>query len=198
MEGEFGEEWKDQDEEEVKKFSSTLYQILINNTSDDAFTICNSTKTCQGLEALRLLRKRYDPKSPGTKRAVLKGLMSLNPAKKLSDLESTILKLEEMVKKYETMAKLELPEDLIVTLMIDVCSKDLKSHLELSSKSMLVADVREEIFSYIERTRNVTNVKFEPIENEGIHYVNKEVHDGWEEDGGAWDWNERPQEHEEL
>jgi hypothetical protein len=199
--GGFGldDEWKDYDEEEVKKFSATMYNILINNTTDDAFTICNSTKTCQGLEALRLLRKRYDPKSPGSKRAVLKGLMCLKPAKKLSDLESTVLKLEEMVKKYETMAKLELPDDLVVTLMIDVCSAQLKEHLELTSKSMLVADVREEIFSYIERTRNQTGEKFDSVENEGIHYMNKDVNEGWEDDAGTWDWNERPQEgYEEL
>jgi len=189
-------DWMGEDAEDVKKFSSTLYSVLINNTSDDAFTICNSTKTCQGLEAIRLLRRRYDPKSPRTKRAILKGIMNLGPAKKLSELERTILKLEEMVTKYESMSKVELPEDLIIITMIDLCHKELREHLELNNKSMKKSDVREEIFSYIERTRNAVKDKFDTVEGQGIHYMNNQGGEMWEDDGGSWGWpeQERPQE----
>jgi hypothetical protein len=180
--------------DEVKKFSNVLYSVLINHTFDDAFTICNSTKTCQGLEALRLLRRRYDPKSPGTKRAILKGIMNLNPAKKLSDLESTILKFEDSVKKYEKMSKIELPEDLIIISMIDLCNKDLKSHLELSSKDMKKQDIRDEIFSYIERTRNAVKDSFASIEGEGIHSFNKHIHEHWEEDPYQYEYVDQSQE----
>ena len=188
-------EWDDYEEEEIKKFSSTMYSVLINHTSDDAFTICNSAKSCQGLEALRLLKRRYDPKSPGTKRAVLKGLMMINPVKKLSDLEGAILKFEEMVKKYETMSKIELPEDLIIISMIDLCSKELKSHLELSSKNMTKQDIREEIFSYIERTRNAVNEKFANVEAEGIHSFDNHDYEPWENDIYNYEYNDQPQEH---
>ena len=201
--GEFGiqgsGEWNDEEEGEVKRFSSTIYSVLINHTTDDAFKICNSVKSCQGLEALRLLKRRYDPKSPGTKRAILKGLMIMMPAKKLSELEGTILKFEEMVKKYETMSKIELPEDLIIISLIDLCSKELKSHLELSSKSMTKQDIRDEIFSYIERTRNAVKDNFASIESEGIHSFDNYNYESWENDMYPYEYADQSNEQvEEL
>ena len=65
------------------------------------------------------------------------------------------MKVEENMKHYEVMAGADLPEDLKVTVIIDLCTKDLKEHLELSTREMTYKQVRDEIISYVERKRNV-------------------------------------------
>ena len=52
----------------IMEFSAKLYAILLSCTEDDAFRICHSVKEGNGLEAMRLLMKRYEPRTPGTKR----------------------------------------------------------------------------------------------------------------------------------
>ena len=87
----------------VKDFSTKLFSTLITNTEDEAFKIVQSARTRNGLEAMRLLRKRYHPKNPGTKRSILKSIMTMVPCKKISELEKVVLEIEELVKKYESM-----------------------------------------------------------------------------------------------
>ena len=83
---------------------------------------------------MRLLMKRYEPRTPGTKRALLKAVINNTPAKKPEDIE-----------KYEVLGGESLPEDLRVTVIIDLCTKDLKEHLELITREMKYKEVREEI-----------------------------------------------------
>ena len=63
--------------DDVKNFSLQLFSTLITNCEDDAFKLIQSAGTGNGLEAIRLLSKRYDPKNPGTKRSLLKCLINL-------------------------------------------------------------------------------------------------------------------------
>ena len=73
-------------------------------------------------------------------------LMTLTPCKKIGEVEAMRLKIEVMAKKYYEMcaasngivnvSSSKLPEDMVVCLMIDVCNKDLREHLELSTKNM--------------------------------------------------------------
>ena len=65
--------------QDVWRFAHNLYSILLSCTEDDAFRICHSVKEGNGLEAMRLLMKRYEPRAPGTKRALLKAIIN-NPA----------------------------------------------------------------------------------------------------------------------
>ena len=58
------------------------------------------------------------------------------------------------MKHYEVMAGADLPEDLKVTVIIDMCTKDLMEHLELSTREMTYEQVRDEIISYAERKSN--------------------------------------------
>ena len=113
-----------------------LYSILLSCTEDDAFRICHSVKGGNGLEAVRLLMKRYEPRTPGTKRALLKAIINNPASKKLDELEKNLMKVEEFMKHYEVMAGADMPEDLKVTVIIDLCTKDLKYHLELSTREM--------------------------------------------------------------
>ena len=140
--------------QDVWRFAHNLYSILLSCTEDDAFRICHSVKEGNGLEAMRLLMKRYEPRTPGAKRALLKAIIKNPASKKPDEVEKNLMKVEEYMKHYEVMAGADLPEDLKVTVIIDLCTKDLKEHLELSTREMTYKQVRDEIISYVERKRN--------------------------------------------
>ena len=94
----------------VKEFAVKFYSILLSCTEDDAFRICHNVKDGNGLEAMRLL-KRYEPRTPGTKRALLKAVINDAPAKKPEDIEKNLMNVEELMKKYEVLGGESLPED---------------------------------------------------------------------------------------
>ena len=71
----------------VKEFAVKFYAILMSCTEDDAFQIWYSVKDGNRLEAMRFLMKRYEPRTPGTKRALLKAVINNVPAKKLEEIE---------------------------------------------------------------------------------------------------------------
>ena len=60
-----------------------LFATLISCTEEDAFRICHSVKDGDGLEAIRLVMKRYEPRTPGTRRALLKAIVNNPPTKKV-------------------------------------------------------------------------------------------------------------------
>jgi hypothetical protein len=142
---------------QVKNFSNKLFATLISCTEGDAFKLVNSVQNGVGLEALRLLKRRYEPRTPGTKRAILKNIINNAQAKRIIDVEANLMHVEGLMKKYENMARDNLPEDLKVTVIIDLCHKELKDHLELSTKDMEYREVREEIMNYVERKRENYN-----------------------------------------
>ena len=102
------------------------------------------------------------------------------------------MNLERLISRYEDMAsssynKVELPEDLKVTVMIDLCTKDLKEYLELQGH--LTQDkVRNEIISYVERKRNQVDsqVKAMEVDNcEADGDTNKEQ-ESWDQSWDEW------------
>ena len=109
-----------QQADQVMSFSSSLYATLLSCTEEDAFRICHSVKDGNGLEAMRLIVKRYEPRTPATKRALLKAVINNTPANKVEDIESNLMHVEELVKKYENLVRDSLPEDLKVTVIIDL------------------------------------------------------------------------------
>lgn len=148
----------------VKEFSIKLYSILMSCTEDDAFRICHSVKDGNGLEALRLVAKRYEPRTPATKRALLKVVINNPQAKDPKDIEKNLMRVEELMKKYEVLAGQPLPEDLRATVIIDLCTKDLKEHLELTTREMSYKEVREEIMAYVERKRDLFGSQLKAME----------------------------------
>ena len=92
------------------------------------------------------------------------------------------MKVEELIKKYDAMAgdKGQLPDDLVATIMINVCHKELRDHLELSTKEMTRDDARIEIFNYIERKRTNINQEFVAMEIDNFESDNSWEYDyGW-------------------
>ena len=135
----------------VKMFSTKLYATMLSFTEEDAFRIVHSVKDQNGLEALRLMGRRYEPRTPSTKRALLKAIVNNVSAKKPQEIENNLMHVEEIVSKYESLAKESLPEDLKVTVIVNLCSIDLKEHLELITKDMSYKEVRDKIMNYVER-----------------------------------------------
>jgi hypothetical protein len=157
---------------EVQKFSHRLFATVISCTEEDAFRLANSVNDQSGLEAYRLLKKRYEPKTPGTKRALLKSIINNPQSKKVQEVEANLMRIEDLMKKYESIATEKLPEDLKVTVIMDLCHKELREHLELSTKDVGYKDVRDEIVNYVERKRDTINsgVKAMEVDHFGCEY----------------------------
>ena len=71
---------------DIDEFSIKLYSILVSCTEDDPFRIVNSVANEEGLEAYSLIMKRYEPRTAGTKRAVLKSIVNNPQCKKVADM----------------------------------------------------------------------------------------------------------------
>jgi hypothetical protein len=175
---------------DVMKYSANLYSILLSCTEDDPFRICHSVKEGNGLEALRLLHRRYEPRTPGTKRALLKAIINNGQAKKAEDIEKNVMHVEELMKKYEVMSGTPLPEDLRVTVIIDLCVKDLREHLELTTREMAYKEVREEIMSYVERKRNAfsMDLKAMDVDELGLNGGGSMWWGGTEDNSENWEY----------
>ena len=122
--------------QEVINFGNRLYAIFLSCTEEDAFNICYSVADGNGLEAMRLLMKRYEPWTPGTKRALLKAVINNLPSKRPDEIEKNMMHVEELMRKYEQLTGEGLPEDLRITVIIDLCTKDLRERLEHGTKDM--------------------------------------------------------------
>merc|ERR1712240_811926 len=104
----------------VSNFSSrsraAFTHFMVTKLSGEAFKIVTSVRDGCGIEAWRLIMKRYEPRTPATKRALFKTIFNMKAAKKVEEIEKNVLKLEEIYTRYETMAKDKLPEDVLFDL----------------------------------------------------------------------------------
>ena len=55
------------DKSEVLKFARNVYSVLLSCTENDPVRICHSGNAGNGLTVIRLLMKRYEPRTPGTR-----------------------------------------------------------------------------------------------------------------------------------
>ena len=62
--------------QEVIHFGNRLRAILRSCAEEDPVNICCSVADGNGLKAMRLLMMRYEPRTPGTKRALLKAVIN--------------------------------------------------------------------------------------------------------------------------
>ena len=79
---------------EMDEFSIKLYSILVSCTEDDPFRIVNSVANEEGLEAYRLIMKRYAPRTAGTKRAILKSIVNNPQCEKVANMEGNLMNLQ--------------------------------------------------------------------------------------------------------
>ena len=181
----------DSNHAQVEHFARGLWATIVSCTSGSAFDLCHSAGQHNGLEALRLITRRFEPRTPATKRALLKAVINNPACKKVDEIERNMLHVEELMRKYAHMAGAELPEDLKVTVIIDLCPKDLKEHLELITREMPYKEVRDEIASYVERKRDLFGLQVKDME---IDSAERKEHWSWW--GG--DGYDDPRNHEHL
>ena len=110
----------------MAQFSTRLGLILIDTCKGEPYRIVESAGHGNGLEAWRLLMRRYASRTPGTKRALLASLFSMKPATSAADLESVLLTVEEVIRRYDAMSVDKMPEDIQCAILIAVCPKELK------------------------------------------------------------------------
>ena len=120
----------------VKEIAVQFYSISLRCTEDAAVRMYQSVQDGSGLGAVRLLMTRYEPRMPGTKRALLKAVVSDAPAKKLEEIEKNLMNVDELMKKCEVLGGEPLPEDLRVIVIIDLCAIDLEDHFELITREV--------------------------------------------------------------
>ena len=113
------------------RFSNELYLQLQSCTSKEAFRLEISVEEGSGLEAWRILCARYQPRTPGTKRTILIAILNISFAKDLMHVDSVLMHVEDLCRRYEELASHPLSEDVKVSVIMDVCPKQLKEHLEL-------------------------------------------------------------------
>lgn len=139
---------------EIKDFSRALHAQLVSTTTEHPFQLVHNCPGGNGLEAMRAVIRRYEPRTPGTKRAVLKAIITNPPSRRAEEVERSLFKAEELMNEYEVLAGKPLDEDLGVTVIIDLCVQDLKDRLEPATHVMQSLEVREEIMSFSERRQD--------------------------------------------
>ena len=171
-----------------KRFNGLLYNLLVTKLKGEAFNIVSSVRDACGLEAWRLLMRRYEPRTPGTKRALLKSLFNMKPAKRIEEIEKNLLRVEEIYARYEVMSKAAIPEDIKTVIMTELCTPELREYLEFNNKDYDYKETREAITSYVERKRKdpltameVGNYEYDNIwgcdgENEYAYYDPDDCH----------------------
>lgn len=137
---------------EVKLFSAELQQLLCDRTQGAAWDIAHSGGEGNGLESFRQLKRRFEPRTAGTK---LKQLICIGSATKVDEVELKARHMEDLIKRYKAMSGTIFPEDLKVKVLIYLCSKELMEHTELNNKDLDYKSAREEILKFLERKREI-------------------------------------------
>ena len=107
-----------------------------------------------GVEAWRLLSKRYDPRTSESKRALMKKVVNTPAVKTMADLEKALQSWETSCRRYERATDTELNDDIKVNCLIALCPPRLEDHLNLTIKDEEDYDgVRKEIIRQIEKSR---------------------------------------------
>ena len=156
----------------VDNFSTALHELLLRNTSGSAFELTNSVLDENGLEAWRKLTRRYEPRTPGTKRALRMQIINNPSAKKVGDVENNLLHLERLITRYENMTDEanKLPDEVKATVIIALCHRELRDHLELSTGDMTYDKVRAEIINHVELKRDAVDKGVKHMELDAFGY----------------------------
>ena len=143
-------------------------KLMLNHAlRGEALSIVRSvpeTHVLPGVEAWRLITARYEPRGAGTKRALLKKIVTQGQCTKWENLESKIREMENNCNKYKELSGANLPDDLRVCFLIDLCPKDLQTHIEMNQGDKDYLDVREEIMAHLNRKRASNDMGLKQME----------------------------------
>ena len=173
----------------MAQFSTRLGLILVDTCKGEPYRIVESAGHGNGLEAWRLLMRRYASRTPGTKRALLASLFSMKPAVSAMDFESVLLTVEEIIRRYDAMSATNMPEDIACAILIAVCPKDLKEFLDMSTEEFKYAELRNRATNWIERKRDQHGKQLADMERRNNGHAPMDV--SWFGDGSSEeDWHD--------
>eukprot|EP00959_Pyramimonas_sp_CCMP1952_P099463 2079355-Pyramimonas_sp.AAC.1 len=127
--------------------------VLASTAEGEAWTIVQSCAG-NGLEALRLLHRRFDSLSGGRRRTLLRAIMS--PSKvKIEELGAALQTWEAMVtsynKKAQKLGEAQIADDFLASALEAMVPEELEKHLQLNaSRLKKCANVRAEVVQYYE------------------------------------------------
>ena len=137
----------------LNAFNKKLYLVLVDTCKNEPYRIVESAGNGQGLEAWRLLTRRYASRTPGTKRALLANLFSLKPATSPDAFESLLMSMEDMVRRYDAMASTPMSDDIKCAVLVACCPRELQEYLNMSSEDFVYQDLRVKVMTWAERKR---------------------------------------------
>ena len=108
-------------------------------------------------------------------------------------MESNLLHIEELFNTYDAMTKgTGLPDELKATVMIELCNKELREYLGLSTEATDLVEVRRSIVNYIERKRDEVTSGVKAMEVDNVEHEAEEDHDKNYQEGhwGEWQYPE--------
>ena len=146
-------------------FSSKFYLMLSDTCEGEAYRLVESAGPGNGLEAWRVLLRRYASKTPGTKRALLQNLFNTKQPTSTDSFESLLLTIEEQLKRYDDMAEARMPDDIRCAILVHCCPKDLKEHFEMSSEEFVYTELRAKMNTWVERKRDQQPRNLQKMEN---------------------------------
>lgn len=124
---------------EAKEFSMTLHSELLGILTGTEFTEAARIKDSNGLEGMRE-RDHETGSFEGHHHA---------PA----GHQSGLMKVEGHMKQYEALSRRPLDEDMVATVLISTCVRELRVRLDSGTKDMSYKEVRDHIMAFIERRR---------------------------------------------
>lgn len=109
--------------------------------------------------------RRLEPRTPGTKRAVLNKIINTGQSKTAEDMENILHHVEELMQRCETLAGRPLDEGLSVTVVVGLLVKYPIDRLVVATKDTRYTEVHEQIMSYIDRRHDAFEVKRMDVDN---------------------------------
>ncbi len=112
------------------------HNMLVSTCTGEALEIVNATTDTatgrgSGLEAWRLITKRWSPRTAMRKRRILREILGFQPVKDPLVIESSVRKLEELIKQYEMMGE-RLSDEIKASILLGIATGALKQHLEFT------------------------------------------------------------------
>lgn len=134
--------------EDIDDMNTKLYSALRSTTEGTPFDVVDNTSSNSGLEAWRLLHRKYDPATGGRKRVMLNALTTPDRAT-YETLAGALerwraLRARYNRKKDQFGKREELPESLAMNALEKLVPKDLEQHLQLNYTRFKTYDQMEE------------------------------------------------------
>ena len=141
--------------DEVDEPNSQLYTVLRATTEGNPFDLVENCPTGRGLEAWRLLHRRFDPATGSRKRVMLQALTNPERAS-YESLQAALERWKALRSRYDRKKdqfgiREALPESLAMNALEKLVPKDLETHLMLNYTRFRTFDeMEQEVINFIE------------------------------------------------